>query len=144
METKKIDLGYVSIAGWNPSVGCYDYSSPDNVKLDPNEQILNPNLEYTLIIYYPVTVPYIVDINTGESGMTRIEMIELACKHYQKMYDEEDESSSTGDPGHITGMLNRNFSDGKYGIWGHDIGDLILHTLKIDESRKELTLGVDS
>jgi hypothetical protein len=58
------------------------------------------------------------------------------------MYAEEDETSG-GNPGHIPGMLNRNTSEGKYGIWGHDIGDLLLCSAYVDDSGK-ITLGVDS
>lgn len=43
---------------------------------------------------------------------------------YQLVYKTEDEDVGTP-TGHIPGMLNRAKSNGRFGIWGHDIGDLV-------------------
>ena len=48
-----------------------------------------------------------------------------------------------GDPGHIQGMLNRESSDGPYGIWGHDIGDLVLGGVT-DNGDGTFDLSIDS
>lgn len=40
-------------------------------------------------------------------------------------------------------MLNRNFIDGKFGIWGHDIGDLVLVDASVSK-KNVISLGVDS
>lgn len=42
---------------------------------------------------------------------------------YQLIYKLEDEDS--GDPGFIQNTFNRSTSNGKFGIWGHYIGDLV-------------------
>ena len=44
---------------------------------------------------------------------------------------------------YIPNMYNRITTEGKFGIWGHDLGDLILHTVWIDNDNV-ITLGVDS
>lgn len=42
---------------------------------------------------------------------------------YQKMYEMEEEED--GDVGNIPGMLNRQTSNGMFGVWGHSIDDLL-------------------
>jgi len=32
----------------------------------------------------------------------------------------------------------------KYGIWGHSMGDLTIHTFYVDEEKMVIKLGVDS
>lgn len=145
------------VANWSPIYGLmfsddYYYDERDDLHdksckrqveaCDPKEVVLPPNSEYTLIISYPVSTNYTTKLKTGKKGMTRIQLASNICKHYRKMYAEED-SSSGGDPGHIPGMLNRAQSDGKYGIWGHDIGDLVLCSAEVD-AKGNITVGVDS
>ncbi|KAN0003991.1 hypothetical protein ACTFIZ_010164 [Dictyostelium cf. discoideum] len=59
--------------------------------------------------------------------ISNIELLAIYTKAYQYMYEKEDEA--VGNPGHIPGMLNRAKSSGPYGIWGHDIGDLVYNGL---------------
>ena len=45
------------------------------------------------------------------------------------------------------GIINRNETDGKYGIWGHDLEDLDLSTIEVyrnKENKLELVLGIES
>lgn len=132
---KEIKLGAAVIATWESSSGCFSYDFykeeyPEQYKeCDPNEIILKPNKEYTLIIDYPVSNCYKAKVKTGIKGIARLKAIEIICKHYRKMYYEEDFSPS-----------KRN----KYGIWGHNISDLVLCSMQIDERKKVITLGVDS
>ena len=121
----------------------HDEDAKKQVKAcDPKEVVLPPNKEYILVISYPVSTNYKAKLKTGKKGMTRLQLASQICKHYRKMYAEED-SSAGGDPGHIPGMLNRAQSEGKYGIWGHDIGDLVLCDADVD-AKGNITLGVDS
>lgn len=154
---KEIKIGVIHVSTFDPSDKkmfdfdfyydkndkSYDESYAKEVKeCSPNEVVLAPEQEYTLVIDYPTSNPYKAKLKTGKKGMTRIQLADKICKHYRKMYAEEDETSG-GDPGHITGMLNRNTSEGKYGIWGHDIGDLLLCSAYVHANGK-ITLGVDS
>jgi len=93
-------------------------------KCDPDEIVLLPNKEYTLIIDYSVRYQYKSKIKTGKRGITRLKLADKICKHYDKMYRENDRS-------------------GKYGIYGHDINDLILVSATVDE-KNNIRLGVDS
>jgi len=154
---KEIKIGAVAIHDFDLSCGkmfsydfyydknddLYDESCDKEVKeCDPKEVVLPPKQEYTLVIDYPTSTPYKAKIKTGKKGMTRIQLADKICKHYRKMYAEED-ATSGGDTGHIPGMLNRMPSEGKYGIWGHDIGDLVLCSATVKKNG-EIHLGVDS
>lgn len=151
-----INLGYIHIASYTPKESLfpgYWLDEKDNDKEDiernkkeiescpEDEIILEPNKTWNLEIDYPLTNPYKVEVYTYETGMTRREVVNMIVKHYKKIYKEEDKSTKikVGRAGHL---LNRNQTDGKYGIWGHDIGDLILHTLY--KNKKTLKVGVDS
>ena len=153
---KRIQIGVVHIESFDPKENkmfsydhyydkkCefYDESFDKEVEAcNPTEVVLPPKQEYTLVIDYPTSNPYTAKLKTGKKGLTRIQLADKVCKHYRKMYAEEN-GTAGGDPGHIPGMLNRARSEGKYGIWGHDIGDLILCTATVKGS--EIHVGVDS
>ena len=140
----EIKLGYMNIAGgkWEP--GFEDGDDDDNVvesNLDP-EEIIVPHQDITVVYDYPLEREFEFTHHTDNpNGFTRIELCQVVMDQYKKIYEEEEEED--GDPGYIPGMLNRAKSNGKYGIWGHDIGDLILHTLYICDDDK-YALGIDS
>lgn len=154
---KKIQIGVVHIKSFDPKENkmfsydhyydkndeFYDESYAKEVKAcNPKEVVLPPEQEYTLVIDYPTSNPYKAKLKSGKKGLTRIQLADKVCKHYRKMYAEED-GTAGGDPGHIPGMLNRAHSEGKYGIWGHDIGDLILCDATVRKNG-EIHVGVDS
>lgn len=77
------------------------------------------------------------------------EMIGVVCEKYKEIYRKEEETSTKKAmpmdeeiPG--CGLMNRNFTDGCYGIWGHELDDLYLEGLKLDTARKELILEIGS
>ncbi|KAK5575267.1 hypothetical protein RB653_010524 [Dictyostelium firmibasis] len=55
--------------------------------------------------------------------LTNVELIAIYSRAFQFIYEEEEKE--VGNPGHVQGMLNRNQSNGRYGIWGHDLSDLV-------------------
>ncbi len=139
--SKNIRLGVICIADFDASQGKmfswnYYYDKNDEfhdkrcekeVKAcDPKEIVLPPNREYLLKITYPVSKPYTAKIRTGKKGLTRLQLADKVCKHYRKMYDEDGKTST-----------------GKYGVWGHDITDLVLVDADVS-SNGVITLGVDS
>lgn len=114
---------------------------PEYIKsLNPSEEILSPG-EYALVIDYPLSKPYRETFTIGK-WMTREQMVEIIVDRYHKIYNDED-ASSTNKAALIPGMMNRVHTDGNYGIWGHTLDDLDLHTIWIDEYNV-ITLGVDS
>jgi hypothetical protein len=85
------------------------------------EIILEPNITYTLKITYPLSNVYKKKFTTGENGMSRQDFVDMCCEAYHEIYENEE----------------------KYGVWGHYIEDLTIHTLFIDKNNN-ITLGVDS
>ena len=101
-------------------VNCYIAVS--NLKDCKGDVHLPPNETYELLINYPLTTSLKYPIETGKEGMGLAPLFREIGKAYQKAYDDSDE----------------------YGIWGHDMGDLILASISVDHNKKIITLGVDS
>ena len=79
------------------------------------------------------------------------DLVILILNDYKRIYDTEEITMEVLKENPI--MYNRGFSNGIFGIWGHDIGDLLLHTLCVkvilDEKNKfnqriKIQLHVDS
>lgn len=123
---------YISVA--NPEDDIKGQLHPDEIVI-PMKEI---RIEYS----YPLSTRaiFFYDADNGV-GFTRAELARKVSEGYQRIYREEDEA--VGNPGNIPGMLNRETSDGPYGIWGHGIGDLALHTVRQIEGNL-FGLGVDS
>jgi hypothetical protein len=123
---KKIILGDVPIAKWEKGDSLYsDWMKEEKeyikeiAKNKPDDIIL-PSGDYVLQIDYPLGNPFMTRFVVEDGGMTREQLVILVIKSYKKIYKNED----------------------KYGIWGHNIGDLILCSAEVDGNI--ITLGVDS
>lgn len=91
---------------------------------------------------YPLSHEVILSFDADRpEGFTRAHLARKISEGYQQIYREEEEA--VGNPGHIPGMANRNRSNGPHGIWGHDLGDLLLHSVS-HEGGDLFSLGVDS
>ncbi len=122
--------------------------------LDKDKILIRGN-EITIAVSYPLNDEYISDITIDEgSNFTRFLLAESISMLYQLIYKEEKETAklpieSMADRYTRTGsgrplMMNRAPSNSKFGIWGHDLGDLVLHTVYYDSERDLYTLGIDS
>lgn len=116
----------------------YSVEIQDNL---PNDMVLSPK-KYQLNITYPLRTPYEHAFSVSNKGMTRIQLVSLIVKCYRKIYQEED-SAVGKKTQNIPGMLNRDTSNGPYGIWGHNIEDLMLCSATISPNGT-ITVGVDS
>jgi hypothetical protein len=76
-------------------------------------------------------------------NFTRAGLIRAIAARYRKIYEEEEDSSPVA-PSLIPGMLNRAPTEGRYGIWGHVLSDLALHSVVLDEATGLYCLGIDS
>lgn len=152
MKSDKINLGYLNLSSWKKgdklfSSWMYEPKNYPEYKKEiestkPHEIILPPNKEYNLVITYPLSKKFETTVKTGEKGLTREEVVDLIVRCYKFIYDEE-EATSKIKSGQISDtFLNRNQTDGDYGIWGHVLSDLILHTLYVKGDTLEI--GVDS
>ena len=108
---------------------------------NPNDIVINMK-EIKVKYTYPLTHSEILTFNAdNDTAFTRSELARKICEGYKFIYDTE--HAAVSDPGHLPGMLNRKRSQGPYGIWGHDIGDLDLHTVE-QVNDNYFTLWVDS
>ncbi len=73
----------------------------------------------------------------------RADLVRLISEEYQRIYLEE-ECTSEINVRLIPGTLNRNETNGKFGVWGHTLEDLCLHTIWYDSSTHMCHLGIDS
>jgi len=89
---------------------------------------------------YPLTNKVTFEYNNKE-GFTRMDLLRCIYEGYKKIYETEEEDA--GDPGTYEKLYNRRTSEGRYGIWGHYLNDLIIEGMVYDSKTKlvELLIG---
>src|SRR5439155_1372590 len=98
---------------------------------------------------YPLNDEFFFDFYS-DGGFKRKQLVELIAQTYKKIYQEEDETIKEQKVIPVEtrmekgGLLNRNQSDGTYGIWGHDIGDLWLEGIEYDPKTQTVSLSIGS
>jgi hypothetical protein len=99
------------------------------VALDKPDEIVIPFPQAVLVIDYPLTTPASVPIEAPlPLGFTRAALAKAICDEYAHIYDAEEGTAATKTiPIEERGpMRGRNRTDGAYGIWGHDLQDLVV------------------
>jgi len=105
---------------------------------------------------YPLAKEHILELVPcdGNHYFTRATLAKTIALKYQEIYQEEkntttlpiesvaDRTSSGGNRGCM--LMNRAHTDGVWGIWGHDLSDLDLHTVSYHAPEDVYTLGIDS
>lgn len=86
---------------------------------------------------------------TPKKGFTRAQLLKEISKNYYKLYAAEEKTANikTVPVNERKTMYNRNETNGKYGIWGHDISDLVLAEIlvyKTANGQIVLTLNIES
>lgn len=101
-------------------------------KLENKDEVIVNYPQINVIIDYPVSNEYVFILKSTK-GFTRSQLLHEICKQYQLMYKEEEDSATikTIPPDKRTTIYNRNETNGKYGIWGHDIEDLALSKITV-------------
>jgi hypothetical protein len=127
------------------SIGKAKQDIPNLYKKD--EIVIKEN-SVKIIIDYPLTNQYEFTL-TSNKGFTREQLLAEISLHYFKLYEEEENSATvkTIPIDKRTKMYNRNQTNGKYGIWGHDIADLDLSEIQVFKAANGqiiLTLGIES
>ncbi len=108
-----------------------------------------------IIIDYPLNNQYSFEVTpfNDKTYFTREDLIRKIAELYQKIYDEENESSILPEEsvherakkeGKWNGMMNRALTNGKYGIWGHILGDLVIQRITYIPSKNQIALGIGS
>jgi len=97
------------------------------------EEIVIPYDTAILVIDYPLTTPASVAITSGFAvGFTRAELVRAACEEYSNIYEAEEATATTKTipREERTHVKTRNRTDGAYGIYGHDLEDLVLTAMR--------------
>jgi len=115
--------------------------------IDGDKKIIE-QAEVTLLIDYPLTNEY-RNAFFSKNGFTRKQLLKIVSDTYHKIYEEEEASAKvkTIPIEKRKQLINRNQTDGKYGIWGHDIADLVLSEISIYKNSNGkifLVLGIES
>lgn len=126
-----------------PWINIENAKSQINQLINPNE-ILIEQTSAKLIIDYPLNNPAIIEIN-NPNGFSRKDLILLISEKYKDIYKEEEASAKTKTIPlqQRTGLINRNQTDGKYGIWGHDLSDLGLSGIELYQNKEgQITISL--
>eukprot|EP01132_Coremiostelium_polycephalum_P004313 gene4313-5398_t len=95
---------------------------------------------------YPLETEATIKVTFPEPrSINSLDLLSVCSLAYQWVYEEEERE--VGNPGHIPGLMNRNVSHGRYGIWGHDLSDLIYNgfsQIKVYDSFIHCVFEVDS
>lgn len=111
------------------------------------DQVVIHDTAINIIIDYPLNVPYTFHLYSRE-GFTPAMLFKEISKHYYLLYAEEEKTATIKTlPMKQRKIANRNQTNGKYGVWGHDIRDLMLDRVLVyrnDKGVVTLTLEIDS
>lgn len=134
--------------GFIPWINIQDYQK-EIAQLNNADEIVIPENEVTLIIDYPLNNPVSFILKTTEKGFSRKILIAEINKKYLDLYEVEENTAKTKTipKEERDRLINRNQTDGKYGIWGHDLGDLDLSSVEVykDKAGKiTIVLGIES
>jgi hypothetical protein len=101
-----------------------DLNQHMKVRSRPTE-MLDAEPTIKVLFNYPLNRPFTAEFTLDE-GWTRQDFYNAVQAKYVEIYKEERETTST---------------DGKFGIWGHDLGDLVLETAEKVEGVWHLGVG---
>lgn len=100
-----------------------------------DEVVLNAS-QATLVLWYPLAFAAIRSISPANgTSFTRAELVMLIDETYREIYRLEANSQSSATPPiqERGNLLNRPQSDGKFGIYGHDLNDLGIEGLDVHQ-----------
>lgn len=116
--------------GYIPAIGIESAEKELKLLIDKDKTVIDART-VTVIIDYPLTNSYSFKLNSS-NGFTRAQLIKEISKNYHKVYEEEENTATikTIPAGSRRKIANRNQTNGKYGIWGHDMAELTLTDIK--------------
>lgn len=116
--------------------------------IDADKMVL-PYSSIRVLIDYPLNKPVFFELSAQAEGFSRRELILAISNKYHEIYQAEEKTAAqkTIPLDERKGLINRNQTDGEYGIWGHDLSDLDLSIIEVHKNPKgtiTLSLGVES
>lgn len=144
--------GWGSIEDPSPYFHLSDPRRSLSEMLNPNEIVItNPSI--TIVFDYPLRGSFRFPF-VSEGGFTRRKLAKVIAKQYARIYEEEQRTTdlpieTISEREHRLGteeseLKNRAGTDGTYGIWGHVLSDLVLHTVYFNPEENVYFLGIDS
>ena len=121
--------------GLIPWVSISNYEVQQPLLIKPDELVIQSS-KISILIDYPLKKPVMFEV-VSDNGFTRSELGKEISTLYKKIYSEEESTSSERiiPLSERKGIINRNETNGKYGIWGHDIEDLDLGSAVIRKTK---------
>jgi hypothetical protein len=112
------------------------------------DEIILPYSKVIVTIDYPLTNPANFNL-ASVKGFSRKQLIQLISEKYHEIYKEEEATSSikTVPIDQRKDLINKNQTNGKYGIGGHDLSDLDLSSIEVYQKSNGqiyLTLNIES
>jgi len=118
----------------------YEDEGKRRLMIKPNERVIKSK-KITIVFGYPLSK--VVKFNyESKKGFTRMDLFKHIYEGYKKIYEEEEKD--IGDPGHYKFAYNRKPTHGKYGIWNHYIGDLLIERLSYSKKAKTVEMFIGS
>lgn len=126
--------------------------NPDKeiINLIGKDEIVLKERLVDVTIDYPLENVTTIELKPDKkSGFTRAELILKISAEYKRIYKEEEATAKekTIPIEKREGLINRNTTNGKYGIWGHDLGDLDLSEIIVHKrfgKKTRLELYIES
>ncbi|MBS1686127.1 MAG: hypothetical protein JSS76_15385 [Bacteroidetes bacterium] len=122
-----------------------DSPASDLKDLASKDEIVISSESVTLYIDYPLGTP-VRFILKSQGGFTRGQLASLICKKYHEIYETESITTTVKviPLAERQVVQNRNETNGKYQIWGHDLSDLDLSGVEVHRNtRGAVTLEVN-
>ncbi len=136
----------VAIMRENPG---YDWDSDVQVDSFPRhaelglfnaDELMTPLKVLRIEFDYPLSNPVTFTFKKP-NGFTRLDLFRAVYDGYTAIYAAEE--ADCGKTENIPGLLNRQLSEGPFGIWGHDLEDLAIEEIKIKDNG-DVTLSIGS
>lgn len=117
-------------------------------RLINREEVVLQTGKAQVLIDYPLDNPIPLILVSDSETFSRWQLIDEIGKKYEEIYLEEEASAEIKTlPMNERRIMNRNQTDGKYGIWGHDLGDLAISLIEVRKDSNDvinLWLGMES
>ncbi len=131
---------YIAPESRVPSVLDFEDKKARENLINPDEVIIKDE-KITMIITYPLSVEVRLPLEK-KGGFTRLDVFKNIYETYKQIYEEEERD--VDDPGSYENLYNRKQSEGKYGIWGHYLEELVIESVTYDPKEKILDMFIGS
>ncbi|NVM54285.1 MAG: hypothetical protein HWN66_11340 [Candidatus Helarchaeota archaeon] len=140
VESSTFEQIKLELDGGCPSVISYEDEGRRS-QLQDSEDLVIKDEKIKILFQYPLSNDVLLEFESI-GGFTRMDIFRCIYEGYKKIYEEEEKD--LGDPGSAPHLLNRARSNGKYGIWGHYMGDLYIEGVLYNKSNKTIKLRIGS